>query len=281
MTVDPSHGTAMTVPQVTLSPRTIDGLIADGTATATLAAHMARVLRAYPHFFVLKGPAPTETRALTAHLAQAIAAQTAGQTGARTQTAASRATATPKVSFTRVRIDDDRTADTGPVTRYSRTHQPMPPHTDSSYRPHPHELVAFQMVRADARGGDTLVAAVEDVVTALDPQTRATLEQPRFPFGQGAHPVLWQTGAAPNIRYYRSQIDRARQDADPLAEPELAAMDALDGVLARTDLLFHVRLEAGDTIFLHNTKALHGRTGFAADSDRMMYRIRVRAAGLA
>ena len=262
----------MTVPHVTLSPETIDGLTANPAATATLAGHMTRILRAHPHFFVLKGPPPAETRALTEHLAAAIAAQPAGGPGP---------TAKPKVSFTRVRINADGADDTGPVTRYSRTHLPLPPHTDSSYRPAPHELVAFQMVRADPKGGDTLVAAVEDVVAALDEQTLTALAEPRFPFGQGAHPVLWQTGTAPSIRYYRSQIDRAREDEDPLTASDLAALDALDAVLARADLLFQVRLEAGDTIFLHNTKALHGRTGFAADSDRMMYRIRVRAACLA
>ena len=54
-------------------------------------------------------------------------------------------------------------------------------------------------------------------------------------------------------------------------------MAALDAALQRPDNQFRFHLKAGETLFLHNTKVLHGRTGFAAGSTRLMYRIRVHA----
>ena len=54
-------------------------------------------------------------------------------------------------------------------------------------------------------------------------------------------------------------------------------MAALDAALEQPENQFRFHLQAGETGFLHNTKVLHGRTGFATDSSRLMYRIRVHA----
>jgi alpha-ketoglutarate-dependent taurine dioxygenase len=62
-----------------------------------------------------------------------------------------------------------------------------------------------------------------------------------------------------------------------LTERDLNAIEALDAMLHRDDILFRFHAEAGETVFMHNTKVLHGRTGFPADSHRLMYRIRIHA----
>lgn len=235
-----------------------------------LARRVAEGLRVYPHFVVLTGLAPTENRALTVAVGRAIAGMDPADP-----------VLTPdgriKVSFTRVQIDPEKVGSENAVTRYSRTNKPLEMHTDSSYQARPHEFVAFQMVRADPDGGDTLLVPVEHVVDALGPEMVATLKQAPIPFGRGDFPILWDRNGSSNIRYYRSQIDTARQDGDRLTRRDLSCMAALDEALQRPDNQFQFHLRAGETLFLHNTKVLHGRTGFASSSTRLMYRIRINA----
>lgn len=260
------------VPQLSLSPQDIDDLTSGEDAAGDVTDRIVGLLKSHPHFFVLKGVPATEDRTLTVNIARAIADTEPFKPGRPPEMR-------HKVSFTRVQIDPEKSADNSAVTRYSRTNQPLELHTDSSYMNDPHELVAFQMVRAESQGGDTLMAAVEDVVAALDEEVRTNLSEINFPFGRGPQPVLWTRKGATHIRYYRSQIETARldEDEDELADQDLAAMDALDDVLAREDLQFRFHVAPGETVFMHNTKALHGRTGFPADSDRLMYRIRMHA----
>ena len=239
-------------------------------AVGELARRLADGLRRYPHFVVLTGLEPTQERALTVTLGRIIAAM---------------APVDPellpdgriKVSFTRVQIDPERVGSENAVTRYSRTNRPLELHTDSSYQARPHEFVAFQMVRADPDGGDTLLVPVEHVVKTLGPVMTWRLKRARIPFGRGDFPILWDRDGSPNIRYYRGQIDAGLPPGSRLRRVDLACMAALDTALQHPDNQFRFHLKAGETLFLHNTKVLHGRTGFATDSSRLMYRIRVHA----
>jgi hypothetical protein len=133
------------------------------------------------------------------------------------------------------------------------------------------------MVRSDHEGGDTLIAAVEDVVRELNEDVLSTLAEPIFPFGCGAHPVISKRAGTPHIRYYRRQINKALGKGELPTVAALAAMEVLDAVLRRYTILHQFKLETGETLFIHNTKALHGRTGFAAQSDRLLYRVRMHA----
>lgn len=249
------------------------GITAPDGAADIADALLPRLSR-YPHFALLKGRAPTEDGGFTRRVLQSIAARPPCSAPVDPE-------GLPKLSFTRIQIaaSNDRAA--SGVTHYSRTNQPLTPHTDSSYAPVPHELVAFQMVRADAAGGRTLLAAVEDVVGALAPEHLAVLRRPVFPFGRGRHAIISGDGAALRVRYYRRQIETALKTAPPLNPEEWAALLALDTALARPDLLFNFQIEPGETLFLRNNAVLHGRTGFSADSDRLMYRFRVNAGRLA
>lgn len=227
-------------------------------------------LRKAPHFLRLRGLAPTRERDVTVAIVKAISALPPVKS-----------TKPAKVSFTRVMINPDKATTNGNATAYSRTSQPLSLHTDSSYKAAPHELVAFQMVQSDATGGDTLMMPVETILSHLDRETIQTLASPIFPFGKGKAPVFWQTGGRPQIRYYRSQIDSAVENGAPITPTALAAMDALDAVLDRADLQARFHLDPGDILFMDNTRALHGRTGFSDISDRLMYRIRIEAGCLA
>lgn len=258
----------MNVPVLKLS---LDSLREPATARKTLDAatrQIAAALRKSPHYIVIRGIPPTEDHKLSTHLARSLANLPPVKPDTTQQSR-------DRVSFTKVRIDPKKAGGTGLSTAYSRTNQSLDLHTDSTYIPSPHEICIFQMVRADKAGGDTTMMPVGDIVDALDPGMRAVLERPVFPFGKGPLPILWKRDGAQNIRYYRTQIRQSGGDALPAEE--LAAMDALDAVLQDDARRHRFHLAAGETIFMQNTKVLHGRTAFAETSDRLMYRIRVHA----
>lgn len=256
------------VPRLRLTPRECAALTENPVAAAALALPVAQCLRQRPYFVVLSGLPVTERSDIAKSLAQAIARLPSARQAHR---------APDRVSFTKVRIAKDKTLNHEQVTRYSRTHLSLDLHTDSSYKPNPHELVLFQMIRPDPAGGDTLLASVEDVCAALPPEARQTLAQPIYPFGRGALPVLWASAGRPRIRYYRSQIEAAVKQGAGLEAAAGSAMAALDSVLQAPDHHVTVRLAAGEIVCLNNIQALHGRTGFAPDSDRLMYRVRAHA----
>jgi hypothetical protein len=83
------------------------------------------------------------------------------------------------------------------------------------------------------------------------------LSKPNFPFGKGSFPVLWEENGAPDIRYYRTQIDFAWEKGGRVSERELAAMNALDAVLSREYVRFQFHVDAGETVYMHNTNVLH------------------------
>ncbi len=232
-----------------------------------MAEEMAELLLAAPYAILVTGVAPTERGVLTIHLTRALAELPPIKPG---QTAEDRA----QLSFTKVRINPKRANQGGDVTRYSRTNQALALHSDSSYSHDPHELVAFQMVRADQEGGESLIAPIDSLLAALDQETRDLLSKPIYPFGRGRQAVLWHSGNRANIRYYRSQIDSALAQCESLDEDASAALERVDEILARPEVAIRQRIQSGETLFIHNTRALHGRSAFAADSNRLMYRVR-------
>jgi alpha-ketoglutarate-dependent taurine dioxygenase len=166
-------------------------------------------------------------------------------------------------------------------TRYSRTNEPIPPHTDSSFDTQPHELVAFQCVTHDEHGGESILVPIEDILAHLDDDVIALLRETVYPLGEVLHPILSGARHQEEIRYYRTQINQALTNGTAsLSEDYRAAIDALDAVLARSELFHTVHLRSGEILFMQNRKVLHGRTGFSGDSKRYLYRIRLRAPSL-
>jgi len=256
-------------PRVLLEEEQIHELMKSRTAAARFAKRLIEQLQTYPHFVILKRTSFVGDGAPIERLVKAIARTPPLKAG---QTAEDR----PQLEVSRIDVNIEKSAETHLTTRYSRTNQALALHTDDSFRLEPRELVVFDFVQADPQGGDSLLAAVEDVVAALDDATKNALTKPMFPFGCGDQPVLWENGGLLNIRYSRLQIDKTRAGSeDKLTERDVAAMDTLDRVLSNERVLFQAHVQPGETLLLHNTKVLHGRTGFSSDSKRLMYRVRV------
>lgn len=180
-----------------------------------------------------------------------------------------------KLSFTRVRIDPAAAARANGATHYSRTHLPLALHTDGSNMIEPHQLIAFHMIRSDRDGGDSTTLPLPRLLKELPAGLAEALREP-VPFGRDALPILW--GPGPSIRYYRAQIDAACAGSLPPGRRQ--ALDELDRALARPGLADRFRLHDGDVLFVNNRRALHGRTGFAPASARLMLRYRIHAPAL-
>ncbi len=260
-------------PIITINRKVANSFLAQSPAIEEITQRMVQILNNYPHFFVLRGPPPIETTDLTVAICRAIAA-----TGGHPFIGS--ADRLNRVSKTRVEIDPDADVSTG-VTRYSRTNRALKLHTDSSYDPVPHELVAFQMVRPDFQGGKTIIAPIEDVLAQLSEPDIIALHKVRVPFGSKSYPILWRSRGVHHIRFYDQQILTALKKGVHLDD---LARDALRPLLKAMKLVEQFQmfdLGAGETLFLHNSRALHGRTGFAPDSKRLMLRIRMYAGCLA
>ena len=242
-----------------------------------LARSIGAALSTYPHYVVVKGYPAIDDRTNLIKLAKAIGAietkQTSPGFGRQNQ---------EKVSFTKVRINSAKAKAGGGVTQYSRTHLPLPPHTDSSYMPRPHELVAFQCIIPDHTGGESVLIPIADLLQRLDGEVMEQLRAPVYPFGAHPYPILMGETGNEQIRYYRAQIDRILEaGASPLSDNHRTAIETLDAVLQQTDQFSQFRLQAGQIVLMHNHKVLHGRTGFSPDSDRLLYRVRLHVDSLA
>lgn len=179
-----------------------------------------------------------------------------------------------KLTFTEIRIDPEAFAKDTDGTRYSRTNIELGAHTDCTYMADPFELVAFQMVRPDATGGETSIVVGADALAALDTDHVKRLAEPVFSFNGRIFPITWGDGL---LRYYRTQIDEDLKAGAELSPAQREAVEALDAALALPDIQFRHKMAAGEIVFVNNVRALHGRTAFDPDSDRLMYRIRANA----
>ncbi|WP_417451624.1 TauD/TfdA family dioxygenase [Kordiimonas sp.] len=224
-------------------------------------ARIAAALNTYPYFSKVKGFHPSGDKTEVVSLAEWM-----GEVPATT--------ATKKVSFTTVNIRPDALGRAQGVTAYSRTHLPLSPHSDSTYMPRPHELVAFQCVIAAREGGENTMVPVDDILSHLSEEDRVRLMEPVFPFGRFRDAILGQVNGQAIVRYYRAQIDRAAADGAAMHADDIALLDRFDALLDRLATKLTFSLSPGEAVFMNNARVLHGRTGFSPDSRRTLFRVR-------
>ncbi|MEM7541477.1 MAG: TauD/TfdA family dioxygenase [Pseudomonadota bacterium] len=182
------------------------------------------------------------------------------------------------VPFTKIEVKLDALTKSDHVTRYSRTAQALPPHTDSSYDQKPHQILVFAMQRPAANGGANHVIPVDAVVARLDAATRATLRLPIYPFARHRLPILEDRGVRGiAIRYYRQQLLQNPVALKALPPGAKQALFELEEALDHLKTAQSFKLDAGDLLFINNRRALHGRSSFAPTSGRLLFRFRVRA----
>ncbi|MHB2021346.1 MAG: TauD/TfdA family dioxygenase [Candidatus Xenobia bacterium] len=158
----------------------------------------------------------------------------------------------------------------------SRTLQPFPFHTDSSFEDSPPNGMALYVLRQDACGGGyTRLLEARKALEHLSPLTRHRLREPVYRFtvppefdkGTAARylPILY---GGSRVRYRREIIDERN-----LSPHHREALDDLDRALADHSLVDTVLLPAGTLLLLDNTRWLHGRS-VILDAQRHLQRIR-------
>ena len=235
-------------------------------ATDEIAAGLMARLRAAPHWLVLV----TEQNPID--LDRVVNVLTAmGQSDATT------AGELPRISKTKIRVDAKQLARKGKVTRYSRTPDALPLHTDCSNKAIPPNLAAFAMERPDPQGGGESVSlSAADLVHELPKDLVSLLRQPVFPFvGEKRYPILQGQGDDLRIRYYRNQLNSALGKQCPLSDQLREALDELERYLALSKRSVRLALQPGEVLIMDNQRVLHGRSAMPADSPRLMHRFRL------
>lgn len=155
------------------------------------------------------------------------------------------------------------------LVRGYQTNEGLDFHVDSS------DVVALLCRQAARIGGASAIIAsttIHDRLAVEHPDLLAVLYEP-FWFdrrsGDGPEsfyqsPVFSRRNDRIALRYGRSYIESAGRGATvpELSSEQIAALDAVDEILRRDDLVLHMDLEPGDMQFLNNYVILHARTAY-------------------
>lgn len=235
-------------------------------ATREIAAELVALLRASPYWLILV----TEQNPIDLDAVINILAAM-GQLNAIT------GDERPHISKTKIRVDSKQSARNGNVTRYSRTPDALPLHTDCSNKAVPPNLVAFAMERPDPQGGgESIMLSASDLVHELPGDLVGLLRQPVFPFAaKKRYPIFQGEGDDLRIRYYRQQINSALGKQCTLSDNLQEALDELERSLELSKRSVRFAMQTGEVVIMDNQRVLHGRSAMPADSPRLMHRFRL------
>ena len=175
--------------------------------------------------------------------------------------------------------------------RYHQTNASGVLHSDSPQWPVVPDYVALLCVRTAMQGGESKFISAYCVLERLGqehPDLVDELGQPflfdkRGDFAAGEAPVtpapiVSTINGRLHFRYLRSYIDSGHRLSDvPLTGRQTAALDALDEVLRREELVVSLRMEPGDLQVLNNHFVLHDRWPFVDYDEPERRRLMLRA----
>lgn len=154
-------------------------------------------------------------------------------------------------------------------------------HNEGAMHPYGEEfdLLALLCLESAVEGGETILVSARTVVDVLRREHPVHLDRLRRPFAfdraqltqPGQAPVSWgpvfeEVGGRLRVRYHRQRIEMAPAlSGVPLTCEDVAALDALDEILTRSDLQFRHILSPGEFLVVDNHAVLHGRSGFTDD----------------
>lgn len=184
-------------------------------------------------------------------------------------------------------VKDRGVSHKGTAIPVSQTRAETSFHTDSTARDRIPEHVGLLCLQPAIRGGDSLVTSavraheqlraerpdalralyrefVRDIVTPGTPRSLDALRENRFPVF--AHDAA---GRGLTFRYMRYWIETGHANAgNPLDAWDVAALDALDAVLADDANVVQFPLAPGDMLWVNNRKIAHNRTEYDDDPER-------------
>jgi alpha-ketoglutarate-dependent taurine dioxygenase len=142
-------------------------------------------------------------------------------------------------------------------------------HTDESFLEHPAEFVLLHCWQAAPTGGTTRVTDSRAIQASVDRVEWIAWTQLRLPYPCGERCSVDTAG---DVRFNPAEC------ADSMLSSQQRDWLARFAETVRR-LAIDVPLAAGDVLLLDNRRMLHGRSAFAADSGRLLKRLRVVAFG--
>lgn len=183
------------------------------------------------------------------------------------------------------RVEDLGADFNNPHHRGHQTRAALPFHVDRT------DVIALLCIRKAANGGQSLVASaltVHNILASEHPDLLDALYRPLPQDRRGEQyagelpwceiPVFALTDGQLIARYVRRFIESSqRHDRAPRLTPlQFAALDAVDDILSRRDVVLAMDLEPGEIQFLDNFSVLHARSSFnlaPASARRLMLRL--------
>ena len=163
----------------------------------------------------------------------------------------------------------------------------LTPHTDAC------DIIAMLCLKRAKLGGASGYCsgfAIYNEIAANHPEHLAALYRgwPFHRFGEqapGESPVTpydvpvfaWRDGVL-SCRHLRAYVEMAAQEIErPLPDEAVAALDCVDAIACRQDILFEALMAPGEATFINNYTVLHTRTGFedGAEQDEKRHFLRL------
>lgn len=179
------------------------------------------------------------------------------------------------------RVEDLRADHANPTHRGHKTSAALAFHSDRT------DVIVLFCLRNAAQGGQSQIASVErvrSILAAERPELLAVLEKP-FPYDRRGEerpgeagwtqlPVLSEVKGEVVARYIRRFIESSQRhpEAPRLTSEQVAAMDAVDEVLSRPEVMYEMDLKAGQIQLIENHKIMHARSAFHG-GDRLLLRL--------
>lgn len=179
------------------------------------------------------------------------------------------------------RVEDLGADHANPTHRGHKTSAALAFHSDRT------DVIALLCVRNAAQGGLSRIASaarVRSVLAAEAPDLLKVLERP-YPYDrrgeEGPGELPWTTlpifsalHGKVIARYIRRFVESSQRhsDAPRLTRQQIRAMDAVDEILDRPEVVYEMELKAGQVQLIENHAVMHGRSAFHG-GDRLLLRL--------
>lgn len=179
------------------------------------------------------------------------------------------------------RVEDIGADHANPTHRGHKTSAALAFHSDRT------DVIALLCIRNAAQGGLSQIASVARVratLAAEAPEALEVLECP-FPYDRRAEerpgeapwtalPIFSTVEGKVISRYIRRFVESSQRhpDAPRLTREQVRAMDILDAILARPEVVYEMELKAGDVQLIENHAIMHARSAFSGGA-RLLFRL--------
>ncbi len=158
---------------------------------------------------------------------------------------------------------------------FSTTNKFFPLHTDQYCNKECCDYVGLHCSTASQEGGESIFITVDGILSSLNAEAIASLQNPAFASPFGGRPILSKDEQGRfNIKYNMKDILHCQETGSYRMGKNIVSL------LEDFEAIVHgqaqqVKLEENDLLMMHNKKCLHGRQPFPSGQKRLLRRFRV------